>query len=58
MKNCVEGDVLVDVIQTKVAKVTGKYAAVWDDNRLVDSVLWFKSVEEKNVGLSVEVVEE
>jgi hypothetical protein len=41
-ENCWEGDVLVDVvIQTEVVKVTEKYAAVWDDNRWVDWVLWF-----------------
>jgi hypothetical protein len=55
-----ENNVLVDVvIQTEVAKVGGR-EAVWDENRLVDGVLWFKSVEdvceEKSVGLSLEVV--
>ncbi|AES96324.1 hypothetical protein MtrunA17_Chr5g0414441 [Medicago truncatula] len=56
-ENSGEGDVLVDVvIQTEIAKVEGK-DAVWDENRLVDGVLWFKSVEEKSVGLSLEVVE-
>jgi len=56
-ENSGEGGVLVDVIiQTEVAKVEGK-DAVWDENRLVDGVLWFKSVEEKSVGLSLEVVE-
>jgi hypothetical protein len=55
-----ENNVLVDVaIQTEVAKVAGR-EAVWDENRLVDGVLWFKSVEhvgkETNVGLSLEVV--
>ena len=56
-ENSGEGGMLVDVIiQTEVAKVEGK-DAVWDENRLVDGVLWFKSVEEKSVGLSLEVVE-
>jgi hypothetical protein len=56
-ENSGEGGVLVDVaIQTEVAKVEGK-DAVWDENRLVDGVLWFKSVEEKSVGLSLEVIE-
>jgi hypothetical protein len=51
-----ENNVLVDVvIQTEVAKVVGK-DAIWDENRLVDGVLWFKSVEETSVGLSLEVV--
>ncbi|CAI8587679.1 unnamed protein product [Vicia faba] len=59
-ENSGEGGVLVDVnIQTEVAKIAGK-DAVWDENRLVDGVLWFKSVEEageESVGLSLEVVE-
>ncbi|XP_045812742.1 uncharacterized protein LOC123906789 [Trifolium pratense] len=55
-----ENNVLVDVaIQTEVAKVGGR-EVVWDDNRLVDGILWFKSVEdigeETSVGLSLEVV--
>jgi hypothetical protein len=55
-----ENNVLVDVvIQTEVAKVVGK-DAIWDENGLVDGVLWFKSVEdvgeETSVGLSLEVV--
>ncbi|GAU20756.1 hypothetical protein TSUD_239500 [Trifolium subterraneum] len=55
-----ENNVLVDVtIQTEVSKVSGR-EAVWDENRLVDGVLWFKSVEdvgeETSVGLSLEVV--
>ncbi|XP_057447979.1 uncharacterized protein LOC130739638 [Lotus japonicus] len=53
--------VLVDVIvQTEVAKVAGK-DAVWDENGVVDGVLWFKSFDdvgaETSVGLSMEVVE-
>ena len=56
-ENSKESGVFVDVvIQTEDAKVEGK-DAVWDENILVDGVLWFKSVEEKNVGLSLEVVE-
>ncbi|XP_027191941.1 uncharacterized protein [Cicer arietinum] len=60
-ENSVEGDVFVDVVvQTKVAKVGGR-DAIWDENRLVDGVLWFKGFdyvgEEVNVGLSLEVVE-
>ncbi|PNX71773.1 hypothetical protein L195_g027658, partial [Trifolium pratense] len=59
-ENSGEGDVLVDVvIQTEVAKVGGR-EAIWDENKLVDGVLWFKSVEnvgqETSVGLSLEVV--
>ncbi|GAU20750.1 hypothetical protein TSUD_239440 [Trifolium subterraneum] len=55
-----ENNVLVDVvIQTEVAKVVGK-DAIWDENRLVDDVLWFKSIEdvgeETSVGLRMEVV--
>ncbi|CAJ2647674.1 unnamed protein product [Trifolium pratense] len=55
-----ENNVLVDVaIQTEVAKVGGR-EALWDENRLVDGVLWFKSVEdvgkETSFGLSLEVV--
>jgi hypothetical protein len=55
-----ENNVLVDVaIQTEVAKVVGK-DAIWDENILVDDVLWFKSIEdvgeETSVGLSLEVV--
>jgi len=60
-ENSGEGGVLVDVnIQTEVAKVDGK-DAVWDENRLVDGVLWFKCVEEvgedRTVGLSLQLVE-
>ncbi|CAK8536956.1 unnamed protein product [Lathyrus sativus] len=60
-ENSGEGGVLVDVdIQTEVAKVAGK-DAVWDENNLVDGVLWFKSVEEVgeeiSVGLSLQLVE-
>ncbi|XP_039690208.1 uncharacterized protein [Medicago truncatula] len=56
-ENSGEGDVVVDVvIQTEVAKIEGK-DAVWDENRLVHGVLWFKSVEKKSVGLRLEVGE-
>jgi hypothetical protein len=60
-ENSGESNVLVDVvIQTEVAKVGGR-EAVWDENRLVDGVLWFKTVEdvgeETSVGLCLEVVE-
>ncbi|KAK2447355.1 hypothetical protein QL285_006721 [Trifolium repens] len=60
-ENSGESNVLVDVvIQTEVAKVEGR-GAIWDENRLVDGVLWFKTVEdvgeETSVGLCLEVVE-
>ncbi|XP_027191940.1 uncharacterized protein [Cicer arietinum] len=60
-ENSEEGVVFVDVVvQTEVAKVRGK-DAVWDENRLVDGVLWFKKFvdveKDASVGLSVEVVE-
>ncbi|XP_027191943.1 uncharacterized protein [Cicer arietinum] len=53
-----ESDVFVDVvIQSEVAKIGGR-DAIWDENRLVDRVLWFKSVDDvASVGLSVEVIE-
>jgi len=55
-ENSEKNNVLVDVvIQTEDAKVEGK-DVIWDENKLVDGVLWFKSVEEKSVGLSLEVV--
>ncbi|KAI5437196.1 uncharacterized protein LOC127119410 [Lathyrus oleraceus] len=59
-ENSGEGGVLVGVdIQTEVVKVAGK-DAVWDEKRLVDGVVWFKSGEdvgeEMSVGLSLEVV--
>ncbi|XP_061340731.1 uncharacterized protein LOC133287185 [Gastrolobium bilobum] len=59
--NSGENGVLVDVvIQTEAAKVAGK-DAVWDENGVVDGVLWFKSYDgegaETSVGLSVEIVE-
>ncbi|XP_027360824.1 uncharacterized protein LOC113868975 [Abrus precatorius] len=53
--------VLVDIaVQTEVAKVVGR-EAVWDENAVVDRVLWFRSVDdvgrEISVGLSLEVFE-
>lgn len=53
--------VFVDVnVQTEVAKVAGK-DAVWDENGVVDGVLWYKSFDdagaETSVGLSMEIVE-
>ena len=52
---------LVDVVvQIEDAKVAGR-DAVWDENGVVDRVLWFKSLddvgEETSVGLSLEIVE-
>ncbi|XP_061340752.1 uncharacterized protein LOC133287200 [Gastrolobium bilobum] len=59
--NSGENGVLVDVvIQTEAAKVAGK-DAVWDENGVVDRVLWFQSFDgvgaETSVGLSLEIVE-
>ncbi|XP_057447982.1 uncharacterized protein LOC130739642 [Lotus japonicus] len=53
--------VFVDVnVQTEVVKVAGK-DAVWDENGVVDGVLWYKSFDdagaETSVGLSMEIVE-
>ncbi|KAJ1412033.1 hypothetical protein SESBI_20672 [Sesbania bispinosa] len=53
--------VLVDVVvQTEVAKVAGR-DAIWDNNGVVDGVLWFKSFDdvgaEISIGLSLEIVE-
>ncbi|KAK2374673.1 hypothetical protein QL285_075618 [Trifolium repens] len=52
-----EVNVLIDVlIPTEVVKVAGRDAVCWDENKLVDGVLVFKSVDQ-DVGLSLEVVE-
>ncbi|TKY69445.1 hypothetical protein E2542_SST05719 [Spatholobus suberectus] len=56
-----EDTVLVDVVvKTKVVKVAGK-DVVWDENGVVDKVLWFRSFDddgrEVSVGLSLEMVE-
>ncbi|XP_020223936.1 uncharacterized protein LOC109806017 [Cajanus cajan] len=59
-ENSGEDTVLVDVaIQTEVVKVAGR-DAVWDENGVVEGILWFRSFgddgREMRVGLSLEVV--
>lgn len=59
--NSGESTVLIDVVvQTEVVKVAGR-DGVWDENGVVERVLWFRGFDdvgrEISVGLSLEVVE-